>query len=166
VDGNPYAGIHCEYGATQSCMTLGSESKHSFCTNGGECVEIVGDNEEHVPCSCTEGYTGDKCEYLVGNVPSSYTNSSSTAAASAMAMEQQQKSESVQSHQSVIFFAIIVAMGAMILLVILGMIMRSYTRNREAKRQEREARRATEDFTMVPMRENDDADEEEEDGII
>jgi flagellar biosynthesis/type III secretory pathway M-ring protein FliF/YscJ len=83
-----------------------------------------------------------------------------------MAMEQQQKSESVQSHQMVIFFAIIVAMGAMILLVILGMIMRSYTRNREAKRQEREARRATEDFTMVPMRENDDADEEEEDGII
>ena len=46
VDGNPFAGLLCEYGASKSCMTLGSESKHSFCTNDGECQDIVGDNEE------------------------------------------------------------------------------------------------------------------------
>ena len=45
VDGNPFAGLACEYGATKSCMTLGSSSKHSFCTNGGQCNDIVGDNE-------------------------------------------------------------------------------------------------------------------------
>ena len=45
MDGNPFAGLACEYGATKSCMTLGSDSKHSFCTNGGECNDIVGDNE-------------------------------------------------------------------------------------------------------------------------
>jgi len=45
VDGNPFAGLTCEYGATKSCMALGSDSKHSFCTNNGECNDIVGDNE-------------------------------------------------------------------------------------------------------------------------
>ena len=134
VDGNPYAGIHCEYGATQSCMTLGSESKHSFCTNGGECAEIVGDNEAHVPCDCPEGYVGDKCEYLIGRVPSWYSNSTSSAssAAAAASMEQQQQSE----NQSVIFFAVLVAMGAMILIIILAMVVRSYRRKREDQRQE------------------------------
>ncbi len=178
VDGNPYAGIRCEYGATQSCMTLGSESKHSFCTNGGQCAEIVGDNEAHVPCDCPEGYVGDKCEYLIGRVPSWYSNSTSSAASSsssssAASMEQQQQQQQQQSeNQSVIFFAVVVAMGSMILIVILVMVVRSYRRKREDRRQEREARRATEDLSMVPMRDrrreggDDDDVEEEEDGII
>lgn len=144
-------------------MTLGSESKHSFCTNGGQCVEIVGDNEAHVPCDCPDGYVGDKCEYMIGNVPSSYSNSTwydSSSSESSMEQQQQQQSE----NQSVIFFAVIVAMGAMIIIVILGMVVRAYKRKREARRQEREARRATEDLSMVPMR--DRRRDEEEDGII
>ena len=51
VDGNLFAGLTCEYGAPKSCMTLGSDSKHSFCTNGGECQDIVGDNELYVVSS-------------------------------------------------------------------------------------------------------------------
>lgn len=177
VDGNPYAGINCEYGATQTCMTLGSESKHSFCTNDGQCVEIVMDNEKHVPCNCPEGYVGDKCEYAVGRVPSSYINATSAAASAASAMEQQQQQQQQAANQSVIFFAVIVAMGAMIIIVILGMIVRAYRRKREYQRQEQEARRATEDLSMVPMRsrrrregggddDDDDGADEEEDTII
>eukprot|EP01083_Nonionella_stella_P229548 812370_1 len=65
VDGNPFAGLLCEFGATKSCMMLGSESKHSFCTNGGECIDIVGDNEQHKDCICLEGYEGPHCEFVV-----------------------------------------------------------------------------------------------------
>jgi len=68
VYGNPYAGLLCEYSATRSCMTMGSESKHSFCTNNGECSMNVGDNEQHKDCICTAGFEGSHCEYNVTNL--------------------------------------------------------------------------------------------------
>ncbi|KAL7479538.1 hypothetical protein ACHAW6_006129 [Cyclotella cf. meneghiniana] len=79
VDGNPFAGLTCEYGATKSCMTLGSDSKHSFCTNGGECQDIVGDNELHKDCICDDGFKGPHCEYLSGTAPSFITSNANGA---------------------------------------------------------------------------------------
>eukprot|EP00581_Thalassiosira_minuscula_P007189 CAMPEP_0183705344 /NCGR_PEP_ID=MMETSP0737-20130205/2471_1 /TAXON_ID=385413 /ORGANISM="Thalassiosira miniscula, Strain CCMP1093" /LENGTH=271 /DNA_ID=CAMNT_0025932481 /DNA_START=114 /DNA_END=929 /DNA_ORIENTATION=+ len=64
VDGEPYAGLTCEYAATKSCMMLGTESKHSFCTNGGECQNFVGDNQMHEDCICLMGFEGPHCEYV------------------------------------------------------------------------------------------------------
>merc|ERR1711966_170528 len=64
VDGNPFVGLRCEFGATKSCMALGSESKHSFCTNGGDCQDIVSSNEQHKDCICEAGFEGPHCEYV------------------------------------------------------------------------------------------------------
>ena len=68
VDGNPHAGERCEYPATKSCMTLGSETKHSFCTNGGECVAIVEDYSFHQGCVCPVGWVGAKCELVLESI--------------------------------------------------------------------------------------------------
>mmetsp|Transcript_23503 Transcript_23503/g.53905 ORF Transcript_23503/g.53905 Transcript_23503/m.53905 type:complete len:954 (-) Transcript_23503:313-3174(-) len=68
VGGNPHAGERCEHPATKSCMTLGSETKHSFCTHGGECVSIVEDHDFHQGCVCPVGWGGAKCELALESI--------------------------------------------------------------------------------------------------
>lgn len=139
VDGNPYAGLACEYGATKSCMTLGSVSKHSFCVNGGECAYIVLDNEQHVPCVCGEGFEGPHCEYLTGKAPSFLSAASLASGGKA----------------DLIVFMLFAAIATVIGGLLIAFFLRGRQRRMEERRQEREARRATREFAMVP---NDDDD--------
>ena len=140
VDGNPYAGLTCEYGATKSCMTLGSVSKHSFCVNGGECAYVVLDNEQHVPCVCGEGFEGPHCEYLTGKAPSLFLSAASLASG---------------GKADLIVFMLFAAIATVIGGLLIAFIVRGRQRRMEERRQEREARRATQEFAMVP---NDDDD--------
>lgn len=139
VDGNPYAGLACEYGATKSCMTLGSVSKHSFCVNGGECAYIVLDNEQHVPCVCGEGFEGPHCEYLTGKAPSFLSAASLASGGKA----------------DLIVFMLFAAIATVVGGLLIAFFLRGRQRRMEERRQEREARRATQEFAMVA---NDDDD--------
>jgi hypothetical protein len=144
VDGNPYAGLRCEYGATKSCMTLGSVSKHSFCVNGGECADIVLDNDQHVDCVCLRGFEGPHCEYLVGEAPA---GSTATVAEAALASTD----GSAQSRKiDTVVFILIVVIAAVIGVLLLAFFVRARRRRLDAKRREWQAREATKEFSMVP----------------
>ena len=140
VDGNPYAGLACEYGATKSCMALGSVSKHSFCVNGGECAYIVLDNEQHVPCVCGEGFEGPHCEYLTGKAPSFLSAASSASGGKA----------------DLIVFMLFAAIATVIGGLLVAFFLRGRHRRMEERGQEREARRATREFAMVRNDDDDD----------
>ncbi|KAL3810867.1 hypothetical protein ACHAXA_003389 [Cyclostephanos tholiformis] len=157
VDGNPYAGLRCEYGATKSCMTLGSISKHSFCTNGGDCADIVLDNEMHVDCICPEGYEGPHCEYLAGEAPnggmgsgSTSSSSSSTATTVAGAALASTGESASERRLDATVFVLIIAFAAFIGMLLLAFFVRARRRRTEAKRRERQAREETEEFSMIP----------------
>ncbi|KAL3790744.1 hypothetical protein HJC23_010023 [Cyclotella cryptica] len=143
VDGNPFAGLTCEYGATKSCMTLGSDSKHSFCTNGGECQDIVGDNELHKDCICPDGFEGPHCEYISGTKPSFLTSNSNGANYS---------SESPLSN------SILYALMAGVCILIDSSFVILCARRAEAVKKERELQRATEELAMVQLDLDDDDD--------
>jgi hypothetical protein len=66
-----YAGLYCEYKATEYCGKLGNKNP-TFCTNGGTCRASVGKNEEHVACQCKGGYIGDYCQFIEGSKPSDW----------------------------------------------------------------------------------------------
>jgi len=144
VDGNPFAGLTCEYGATKSCMMLGSESKHSFCTNGGNCKDIIGDNEQHVNCDCGAGFEGTHCEYIAGKAPSMTVVGASAAQESAY--HPQKNSE---TSDMIVFIATIV-ITSFIGVLLLAFGFRARKRMSEAKQRERQAREATEDLSMIP----------------
>jgi hypothetical protein len=152
VDGNPYAGLRCEYGATKSCMTLGSLSKHSFCTNGGECGDIVLDNEMHVDCVCPSGYLGSYCEYLEGG--DGIPPSSSTTSTAAMASTEGSSSSSSRRVDDVVF-GLMIAFVAVIGMLLLAFFVRARRRRAEARDRERQAREATEEFSMIPTSDHD-----------
>jgi hypothetical protein len=159
VDGNPYAGLRCEYGATKSCMTLGSLSKHSFCTNGGDCADIVLDNQLHVDCICPTGYEGSHCEYLEGGegappTPTTAASSSTTATVSGAEMASTDGSSS-SSRVDKIVFVLVIAFAAVIAMLLLAFVVRARRRRAEAKRRERQAREATEEFSMIPTDDHD-----------
>lgn len=139
VDGNPYAGLTCEYGATKSCMTLGSGSKHSFCVNGGECAYIVLDNEQHVPCVCGKEFEGPHCEYLTGKAPSLSSLASISSG----------------GKTDLIVFILFAAIATVIGGLLLAFFLRGRQRRMEERRQEREARRATQEFAMVATDDDD-----------
>mmetsp|Transcript_14567 Transcript_14567/g.31671 ORF Transcript_14567/g.31671 Transcript_14567/m.31671 type:complete len:277 (-) Transcript_14567:112-942(-) len=155
VDGNPFAGLTCEYGATKSCMTLGSESKHSFCANGGNCQDIIGDNEQHKDCICKDGFEGSHCEYILGMTPMIVAGAS--AANDGSANHPQSNSET----SDMIVFIMSVVIAALIGVLLLAFGVRARKRRSEAKRREREAREATEDLSMIPTH-NERGNEENE----
>ena len=169
VDGNPFAGLNCEYGATKSCMTLGSDSKHSFCTNGGECQDIVGDNElyvasglgfalhlfksqlknfisfffchhRHKDCICTDGFEGPHCEYVSGTTPAYILASANAATYS-----------SGSPISNALVYILIAGVCAFIGIIMLSFFVRARRRRHEAIRTERELQMATEELTMVPL---------------
>ena len=144
VDGNPYAGLRCEYGATKSCMTLGSESKHSFCTNGGECPSIVGDNEQHTDCICDEEFEGSHCEYVKGTAP---------VIAGASSAETD-NSFQVNSTSDVWVYIMIAVIASLIVVLVLAFFARGRKRRLDAKRREKELREATEELSMIPTHNN------------
>jgi hypothetical protein len=156
VDGNPYAGLSCEYGATKSCMVMGSESKHSFCTNG-ECSGYVMDNEQHLDCVCDEGFEGAHCEYVAGTDP---TNSTSTIAAAKGQVTNSKASANPLS--PVVVYVFIGALIASICLIIAAFFIRA-KRRANYHRKELELREATEELAMV---DDDESDSNGEMGII
>lgn len=72
-----YEGLYCEHKAEVYCISDLSTSKHSFCTNGGECVDFVGPNELHKGCKCPSNYEGSFCQFVKGTKPEGwpFTNS-------------------------------------------------------------------------------------------
>jgi hypothetical protein len=72
-----YEGLYCEHKAEVYCISDGSSSKHSFCTNGGECIDFVGSNELHKGCKCPGDYEGSFCQFVKGSKPEGwpFTNS-------------------------------------------------------------------------------------------
>ena len=145
VDGNPFAGLNCEYGATKSCMTMGSESKHSFCTNDGECSDIVGDNEQHRDCVCTAGFEGAYCEYIVGTAP-----------AVGKALGAANESAQGKSTNDMVVFVMLIVVASLIGILLLAFGIRAKRRRDEAKRQERESRLATEQLSDLVARSEDE----------
>eukprot|EP00579_Thalassiosira_antarctica_P001280 CAMPEP_0201868008 /NCGR_PEP_ID=MMETSP0902-20130614/2066_1 /ASSEMBLY_ACC=CAM_ASM_000551 /TAXON_ID=420261 /ORGANISM="Thalassiosira antarctica, Strain CCMP982" /LENGTH=253 /DNA_ID=CAMNT_0048393291 /DNA_START=87 /DNA_END=848 /DNA_ORIENTATION=+ len=143
VDGNPFAGLTCEYGATKSCMMLGSDSKHSFCTNGGGCQDIIGDNEQHKDCICEAGFEGPHCEYVVGMAPEKIV-------AGASAVENGTYHPQENSTSDMVFFALIAVVVALIGVLLLAFGVRARKRRSDAKRREKEVREATEELSMIP----------------
>lgn len=74
-----YEGLYCEHQADVYCIASGIH-KHSFCTNGGECIEYVSSEEAHMGCKCPSDYEGSYCQYVKGTKPEGwpYTNDKPT----------------------------------------------------------------------------------------
>ena len=144
VGGKPYAGLKCEYGAERLCMVMGSESKHSFCTNGGECGDFVGDNQRHVPCVCGPGFEGDHCEYVEGTAPIGVSAGTEQSPSEASASES--GSLSVNDKVMIGFIGIF---GALIVILLLAFFVRSRKRRTEQRRINREVQEATEELAMM-----------------
>jgi hypothetical protein len=68
-----YAGKYCQYTSTDICTKNGhpgvGKANFAFCVNSGKCKARVDDTEPHPGCICPEGFAGDHCEFLEGNVP-------------------------------------------------------------------------------------------------
>mmetsp|Transcript_7627 Transcript_7627/g.15208 ORF Transcript_7627/g.15208 Transcript_7627/m.15208 type:complete len:265 (+) Transcript_7627:92-886(+) len=143
VNGNPYAGRFCEFGATKSCMTLGSQSKHSFCTNDGECADIVGDNEEHKNCICPDGYEGPHCEYIAGTEPTPTLSAANSAESS-----EESKTTSTFSPTNTII-GLIAGVSVCIFMLMVAFKIRAKKRERLAKQQQEELAMATEELAIV-----------------
>lgn len=62
----PTVGGMCEFIAETSCTLEEEFGDHSFCTNGGECIDIVGRYENHAGCNCPPGFKGAHCEIVEG----------------------------------------------------------------------------------------------------
>ena len=161
VDGNPYAGLLCEFGATKSCMVMGSESKHSFCTNGGECGRFVTDNQLHVDCVCDEGFEGAHCEYIAVTEPTT-TAATPPTTTSAAAKGQATNAAGANALSPVVVYVFIGALVASICLIIAAFFIRA-KRRADDQRKELELREATEELAMV---DDDESDVNGEMGII
>ena len=151
VGGKPYAGLRCEYGAERLCMVLGSESKHSFCTNGGECADIVGDNQRHVPCVCGPGFEGDRCQYVEGTAPRD-VSAATTSETEAGAIN------GTSSANDKVMMGFIGLFGALIVILLLAFFVRGRRRRAEQERINREVKEATEELAMMPTYDNSDHD--------
>ena len=64
-----FEGLYCEHEATSYCSDDGSVSRTSFCTNGGSCIELVGDEKAGFACDCPAAYIGDHCQFIAGSQP-------------------------------------------------------------------------------------------------
>lgn len=81
-----YAGLQCEYEATEYCIIGGSYSLETFCTNGGTCqrfhtvhqeehlsasarMDTGGIPIQHDACRCPPSFEGRHCEYRRGEMP-------------------------------------------------------------------------------------------------
>ena len=67
------AGKYCQYTSTDICTKNGrpgvGKANFAFCVNSGKCKAKVRDNQRHPGCTCPDGFAGDHCEFLDGNVP-------------------------------------------------------------------------------------------------
>jgi len=57
------AGKSCQYEAATYCADPG-DSKHSFCTNNGECKSVI-EEGGHPGCDCFNGFSGNFCEKTI-----------------------------------------------------------------------------------------------------
>jgi len=74
-----YEGLYCEHKAEVYCIAEGVH-KHSFCTNDGICLELVGPQEAHVGCKCPSAYEGSHCQFVKGSKPEGWPFTSNQAA--------------------------------------------------------------------------------------
>jgi len=70
-----YEGLKCEHRAEVYCVAEGA-TRHSFCTNGGKCVEFVTPEEAHIGCQCPPEYEGSHCQFVKGTKPKDWPYSS------------------------------------------------------------------------------------------
>lgn len=63
-----YEGLYCEHKAERYCIAQGVH-QHSFCTNGGTCIDYVGPEEAHLGCDCPSDFEGSHCQFVKGTKP-------------------------------------------------------------------------------------------------
>jgi hypothetical protein len=139
-------------------MVLGSESKHSFCTNNGECGDFVMDSEPHVDCQCPTGFEGTYCEYIAGTAPNTAT-SGIAASAKGQGSSNSTSSTSASGLSPLVVYVFIGALVLSICLIISAFIIRAKRRESD-QRKELELREATEELAMVDDDESMDVDGE------
>lgn len=66
-----YEGLKCEHRAEVYCVAEGA-TRHSFCTNGGKCVEYVRPEQTHVACECPHEFEGSHCQFVKGTKPKNW----------------------------------------------------------------------------------------------
>jgi len=96
-----FAGLSCEYEATEYCFfNSPGAAKITFCTNG-QCKEIYqaedGKDIEHRGCHCDEGFEGDYCEYKKGSMPSTTLSTTREQNIYEQESDESKPSESVQN---------------------------------------------------------------------
>eukprot|EP00970_Alexandrium_tamarense_P015242 scaffold4900_cov193-Alexandrium_tamarense.AAC.19 len=160
VDGNPFAGLECEYGATVTCVVLGGDSTHSFCTNDGECRDIVGDNEMHKDCMCQDGFEGAHCEYVAGTIPDYLSTPSITAAQSSTGGSYNNSSVVSSVLSDTLLYSLMAVVSLLIGVLILSFYVRARRRKAADMIQRKRELEATEELAMM------DVDDESENGII
>uniref|UniRef100_A0A7S1ZKN3 EGF-like domain-containing protein n=1 Tax=Ditylum brightwellii TaxID=49249 RepID=A0A7S1ZKN3_9STRA len=68
-NGAAHEGLKCQHKATKYCTYDIAVSKHSFCTNGGDCIAEVSQTEAHMGCRCGDNYEGEHCQFVTGTRP-------------------------------------------------------------------------------------------------
>lgn len=102
-----FAGRMCEAPATHVCEYGVSVSKTAFCTNGGQCKEVVvkdstsGEEAKHPGCTCPDNFTGSHCEYLVGTQPTEEELASTSKETKAESEQVETANEQAQSSAAV-----------------------------------------------------------------
>lgn len=71
-NGVAHEGLKCQHKATSYCTYDVAVSKHSFCTNGGDCLAEISQSEAHVGCRCGDNYEGEHCQFVKGTRPSGW----------------------------------------------------------------------------------------------
>jgi hypothetical protein len=64
-----FAGVECEHSETVTCSRVQDEYGSKFCTNGGQCFDMMINGELRGGCSCAYDFIGAQCQYLREDVP-------------------------------------------------------------------------------------------------
>lgn len=59
-----FAGLECEHSDTAICETVKDGLGSKFCTNGGQCLDMIQYGQVHGGCACPDDFVGAHCQYL------------------------------------------------------------------------------------------------------
>mmetsp|Transcript_100741 Transcript_100741/g.150974 ORF Transcript_100741/g.150974 Transcript_100741/m.150974 type:complete len:270 (+) Transcript_100741:88-897(+) len=68
-DASPFQIAECESPESVSCEVGQPSSDYAFCTNGGQCAEMIHNGGRHAGCICTDEFEGRHCQYRKGTAP-------------------------------------------------------------------------------------------------
>ena len=63
-----FAGMECEHSDTMLCTNVKSGYGSTFCTNGGQCMEMTHHGEIRGGCACPLDFVGAHCQYLKNDI--------------------------------------------------------------------------------------------------